>query len=329
MPIDYRLRPVRVPDDYDRLAALLNRIDPSRAVTVEALHNEDRYIPTEENLSFDTTSLLIGHGRERVLAVDEAGRAIGFGIVWRAPWTPPGSLASMSAVDPVYRRRGVGTALREHIESWGRQRGANSLGAEAADHPVDYVAFAQKRGYAIDAHVYTSSLDLAAFNEDRFIGAVERAHDFGIRFFTLADDPSEQAESKLYALYRDTLRDNPGHVGDLEDVDSWRREAIDESKTRKDWVLIAADGDRFVGVTTMFPTDEPAVAYTHYTGVDRTYRGRGLGLALKLLSFRAAREFGVTAMSTETEAGNVPILTINRKLGYVPGPGRYRVIKQL
>ncbi len=28
-------------------------------------------------------------------------------------------------------------------------------------------------------------------------------------------------------------------------------------------------------------------------------------MALKLLSFRAAREFGVTAMSMETEAGNV------------------------
>ncbi len=329
MRVEFRLRAVHVPDDYGRIAALYTRIEPSCTVTAEDIREQDTGIPTEDNLSSDPGGLLVGHGRERVLAVDVLDHAIGFGTVWRAPWTPPGALASLFGVDPAYRRQGVGTALLTHLESWGRQRKARVLMAEIPDHPTDNLLFVQTRGYAVDAHVVTSALDLASSDHGRFDSVIEMVQGTGIRFLTLADDPDGQAESKLYVLYRDTLRDNPGHVGDLPDFAQWRTEAIDASTTRKDWVLIAVEGDRYVGVTTMLPTEEPGIAYTDYTGVDRAYRGYGIALALKLLSFRAARSAGLSTMTTETEASNAPMLAVNRKLGYRPGPGRYRIIKQL
>jgi len=327
--MQFHLRPVYLPDDYRGMAELFGRVEPARPVSAGDLQSEDQGIPVEPDLSLNDDGLLIGHGRERVLAVNDDGRVIGFGATWRAPWTPSGHLLSLLCVEPTCRRRGVGTALLDHLESWGRAQGAAILESETPDEPPDILAFVQKRGYDVDAHVVGFALNLATFDESRCSGVIEVVESSGIRLLALADDPSEMATMKIYELYRETLRDNPGWIGELPAFDEWRREALDPSKARHDRVLIAADGDRFVGVTNLHNTPQPSVLHTDYTGVDRGYRGRQIGLALKLLSCRAALRDGATTMTTETETSNISMLAINRTLGYARGSGRYRVIKRL
>lgn len=63
--------------------------------------------------------------------------------------------------------------------------------------------------------------------------------------------------------------------------------------------------------------------YNMITGVDRAHRGRGVALALKLLSIEYARRCGADYIRTHNDAENAPILAINRKLGYQPQPGLY------
>ena len=50
-----------------------------------------------------------------------------------------------------------------------------------------------------------------------------------------------------------------------------------------------------------------------------SYRGRGLGLAVKLASIRWAAANGITQMVTTNDETNAPMLAINRRLGYAPG----------
>ena len=57
------------------------------------------------------------------------------------------------------------------------------------------------------------------------------------------------------------------------------------------------------------------------TGVRREHRGRGLALALKLLSFRLMKERGCTETMTHNDSANQAILALNRQLGYQPRPG--------
>ena len=71
------------------------------------------------------------------------------------------------------------------------------------------------------------------------------------------------------------------------------------------------------------------MAYTDYTGVLRSYRGRGVALALNARSLEAVRAVGVKRVMTEMELGNVALRTVNERLGFEPGSGRVRLVKAM
>ena len=62
-------------------------------------------------------------------------------------------------------------------------------------------------------------------------------------------------------------------------------------------------------------------AITSMTGVAPEHRGRGLALALKLLSFRFLKAHGYAETRTHNDTANPPILRLNEKLGYRRLPG--------
>jgi RimJ/RimL family protein N-acetyltransferase len=63
-------------------------------------------------------------------------------------------------------------------------------------------------------------------------------------------------------------------------------------------------------------------AYNLFTGVDSRYRGRKLAQAVKVLALRYARDvLGASTVRTHHNAKNLPMIAIDRKLGYVQMPG--------
>ncbi len=66
-------------------------------------------------------------------------------------------------------------------------------------------------------------------------------------------------------------------------------------------------------------------AHNDMTGVRREYRGRGIALALKLLAIRFARSVGAQEITTSNDSLNAPMLAVNRKLGYQPQNGQYKL----
>ena len=67
--------------------------------------------------------------------------------------------------------------------------------------------------------------------------------------------------------------------------------------------------------------------YNMMTGVMPHHRGQKLAQVLKLQSIQFAKAFGADYILTHNDSENDPMLAINRKLGYVPQPGVYRLIK--
>jgi GNAT superfamily N-acetyltransferase len=67
---------------------------------------------------------------------------------------------------------------------------------------------------------------------------------------------------------------------------------------------------------------ETGRAHNMFTGTLRAYRGRGLGLAVKLASIHWAAAHGATMMATHNDETNAPMLAINRRLGYAPAGRR-------
>lgn len=66
----------------------------------------------------------------------------------------------------------------------------------------------------------------------------------------------------------------------------------------------------------------PSSVWTGFTGVLREHRGKGLARTLKLETLVQAIDLGVTAVETDNDSENTPILHINEELGYDEMPGK-------
>lgn len=100
--------------------------------------------------------------------------------------------------------------------------------------------------------------------------------------------------------------------------------------SRPEYVLIALDGDRYVGVAHLLHQTSTESMYHEYTGVDKAYRGRGIGFALKVSAVQLAKQLKIKYLRTNNDSLNHPMLHINRDLlGYKPVPGRYKMVKKL
>lgn len=322
----FLLRSLKLPEDYAQLAQLFQLIR-NEPVDAEALAQEDRSLPAQNRLSRSNSGLLEGFGRERVVVESDSDGIIGYGVAWRAPWTDPGALASLYCVHPDFCKQGVGQMILAHIEKWAQDIGAKLLMSEVKDWVPDSLPFFLNRGYTVDAHVFELVLDLQSFDRTLLSAIQEAGNDRDIRYLALGEASDTETRQKLYDLYRETLIDNPGFVGSLPDFDQWQTEALPND--RQVHVFVAVDQDRFVGVTTLFATDEPGLFYTDYTGVSKAYRGRRIATTLKLRSIQAAWKAGAHTLYTDTEAGNKPMQAVNRGLGYVPGRGAYRILKHI
>jgi predicted GNAT superfamily acetyltransferase len=93
--------------------------------------------------------------------------------------------------------------------------------------------------------------------------------------------------------------------------------------------ILAADGDQFVGLSAVGYFEQSNSCYNLMTGVLASHRGRKIAQALKLRSIQFAKAIGAAYIRTNNDSENAAMLAINRKLGYVPKPGIYRLYNRL
>jgi GNAT superfamily N-acetyltransferase len=314
--VTIRLRELRKPEDLPRIVALENSVNPEPTSVAQLM---------EQDAKFPIDGL-----RERVVALDDQEQVIGFGICQRVPWMKSGKFGQFVSVDQAMARTGVGHKLITHLDGWAKSQGATLLQSYVRDNLPGSVAFALAHGFQIDRHVFESTLDLATFDEARFAGTVAKVTATGIQFITMADRPGDVTERDCYETVRLSTMDVPGNDDvQFAPFETWRKWAMEGDTVRLDCIIMAVDGDHIVGVTAMKPVPETGAMYTHYTGVHPAYRGRKLSLALKLLAVAAAKRYGAPYMRTNNDSQNLPMLATNRKLGYVPCPGEYRMYKEL
>ena len=98
-----------------------------------------------------------------------------------------------------------------------------------------------------------------------------------------------------------------------------KRMFFEGSGMDRDTTIIALRGDEIVGMTVT-AVKENGAAYTNFTGVARSERGKGIALAMKLLALRALRKRGIKLFGTTNDEQNAAMRGINRKMGYVPEP---------
>jgi GNAT superfamily N-acetyltransferase len=325
--VEFLIRSIRTPDDYEAVASLINFI-ASEPVSAKQLLEDELKIPPGQ-LHYNEDGYLMGWDRPKWVAEDERGEVIAYGIAWRAPWTEPGALSHTVIVHPDVRSRGVGTALYNTMCQWVNEVKASRLIDYIRESDEVSLSYAARRGYEVERHTFESVLDIADFNRHDLFDTISTVEHAGIQLVTLADEPGEESEIKLYELYKETSPDIPGYTGDYPDFHEWKKWNIGQPGTDPAWIHIAKEGDTYIGVATLVQNEQTRAMYHEYTGVRKAYRERHIALALKLISIQTARKVGAPYLRTHNDSMNVPMLRINRDLlGFRAEPGNFKVVRE-
>lgn len=311
------------PDDLPRVVELQNRYSrPAQRQTVADVARWESMSDPKE---------------VRVRLVLEAGPALagvagaGDGGKWRPP---DGSWGAWLRIDDAWKRRGIGTVVADALEAFARAHGAPSLTAGLRGDEEDGIAFARGRGYEEFHRRQTSYLDLTTFDASRFEAPEAIASRGGFRLASYeelaAAAPDRDAlRHRIHDLHTETWNDVPTPeipaAPSFEDV---MRFAFDSPTFEPRATTFALRGDELVGLT-LADVNGSGVGYTFMTGVATSARGKGLALAMKLRAIDVLKRRGVKLFGTTNDKDNVPMLAVNRKLGYEPEPPSIRMKKAL
>ncbi|MFJ9059268.1 GNAT family N-acetyltransferase [Streptomyces sp. NPDC102409] len=247
--------------------------------------------------------------RYRLLVAEEDGEVIGTAQVGISHESPePGQGFCNPYVHPDRRGRGAGSLLLRSGEEHLAGAGATAVYAWVLDGPA-HRAFAAKRGYAARRPAHFLRLDLANGPLPPLLElpagvALLTAADF-------ADDPRPLFEADAETT-ADEPSDTPVEFSDYENwlATTWRRPGFDHALT----TVVTVDGR--IAAFSAAETDGLTRYRTAMTGTLRAFRGRGLAKLAKNDSLHRARAAGYTDAYTGNDAGNGPMLAVNRWFGY-------------
>jgi mycothiol synthase len=175
------IRPFRFDQaDYEDLAEVRNTLFPEYPISAAEWRRMDER--RDAKLIF-----------KRMIAEHE-GRPVGGLIFENLIWQyHPRKFYASVWVHPAYQRRGFGGALYERLLAEITPHEPLIVRNNVREDYVDSLRFAARRGWAEEKRSWESRLDVAAFDQGRFAGAMERAKGAGITFSTAAPMRSDPA----------------------------------------------------------------------------------------------------------------------------------------
>jgi len=257
--------------------------------------------PTVENLRFN----LYSKSSLVYLVARVADEPVGCAFV--DPWT---NFAECDiAVVPVFRRRGIGSALLAEVSAHARRLGKESLHGEIKESDAEARAFLEHRAFVQTGGEQAVVLDLEGLDPP------EVDPPPGIRIVSRAEEPD--LLEQMYVIGVQADEDIPGSSG-VQTFEQWRAHEIDKPTRRPELCFIALVGDEVVGYAALQVFGDEA--HHGLTATRRDWRRRGVGSALKRAEIAAAKRAGFRRLVTESEERNEPMRRLNEKLGYVPAP---------
>ncbi len=294
--------------DYEPIVALGARIDPDQPPSIEANRHRDRtWDPRYSKLR---------------LVVTRAEQVLGWGQVAHMWWAfHPRHFVMRLQVDPTAQGRGLGSALYERLlqqlDEWDAELVRTDTNA-ARQATLDWLLHRdfseiQRR---IELRLAVVDVELARFPDpDQLLSAR------GIRATTLAAERAPGGERLLRELYDLEIlggEDEPRpEQGIAMSYDRFLTQELDEPSALPDGNFLAFEGERLIGMSRLQrDLARPGSLQQGFTTVHPDYRGRGIALALKLLTVRYAQANGYREIATGNDTTNAPMLHINQVLGF-------------
>jgi GNAT superfamily N-acetyltransferase len=276
---------------------------------------------TPESIAYDT-----GHmhpdAHYHPLVAEEDGETIGTAQVGLAhDSSEPGQAYLNIYVQPDRTRRGAGSLLVRAGEEYLASVGATTVFAWVLDEPGNR-AFAERHGYRPSRSAHFLRLDLA--NHD--LPPLQEPPQ-GVELRTgsdFADDPRP-----LFRLDAETISDEPSDIGHaFTEYEAWLEETWRHPLFSPELTSVAVVDGRPVAFSAA-RTDGGVRYGTVMTGTARAFRGRGLAKLAKNHSLHRARAAGCTEAFTGNDAGNGPMIAINKWFGYEICATEVRHVREL
>jgi GNAT superfamily N-acetyltransferase len=141
-----------------------------------------------------------------------------------------------------------------------------------------------------------------------------------VRIVSRAERPD--VVEPMYEVSRAADEDVPG--ARVRSFEEFRAVDIDRPARLPELCFVAIAGGEVIGYAIL--EDYGSEAHHGLTAVKRSWRRRGVALALKRTQIAAAKARGFRRLVTESEERNEPMRNLNLKLGYRPEPGLSMVV---
>jgi GNAT superfamily N-acetyltransferase len=287
--------------DADAAAELVRPLQPGILITPAYLAHRERSEPERS--------------KRRTWLADEDADVVAFATS-SVKWDEPGVVGRFwIGVRPDRRKRGIGGALYELAEDHARREGVQRLTVEVDDDPEGR-RFVEARGFeAISAEI-VSSLDPERTDLGELDQLAESTSSAGFELKTLQAMAGRRAD--MAAFYDAAGAWTPGFdaASQVKADELWRY-IFERPDLSWDGSFVVLDGqDRLVSLASLVVDLERGRAENDWTATLPELRGRRLALLVKLATIRWARDAGVREIVTANDDDNVPMLTLNQRLGY-------------
>jgi len=289
--------------DASAIVKLIRETSPNAVISVESWRQREKAVPPR------------AQARGWVAEIDAS--VVAYAEAWRAFFGSESRTGFVGvSVTGLRRRRGIGGALYETACAHLATLDVDDVLARFHENDAG-IAFASALGFR------PARAETEAFLDPR---AVHESPDPAIDL-----RPVSEADLRLvHAVDLEATLDMP--LTELVDdipYDEWEKHVLDHPLFTAEGSFVAMVDGVAAAVSLLTFDPETGRSANMFTGTLRAYRGRGLGLAVKLASIHWAAEHGATSMATNNDETNAPMLAINRRLGYRPSGRRVEDLKHL
>jgi GNAT superfamily N-acetyltransferase len=252
--------------------------------------------------------------RRTWLAV-ESGEVAGFATS-AVKWDEPGVVGRFwIGVWPDRRRRGIGTALYDLAERHARTTGVQRLTVEVDDDPEGR-RFVEARGFEPISAELVSSLDPERADLGALDALVAESSAAGFELKTLEAMAGRRDDLAAFYEAAGAWPPGGGETNRITAEELWRL-IFERPDLSWDGSFVVLDGQgRLVSLASLVVDLERGRAENDWTATLPELRGRRLALLAKLATIRWALDVGIREIVTANDDDNVPMLTLNQRLGY-------------
>ncbi len=240
-------------------------------------------------------------------------------------------------VDKSHTGKGIGRFLYAKLLEWVKSnKQFTTLLARTKENIKQTLKFLEADGgWKAIWYAFNQRLDLSKWDPNSYIiNPEEILHKQGLEIVTLYEICDENKDAVLREFYElaknvSTAIPNPFGIEETWDYKVFRKE-LDYPGFDPKWIIFAREKNtkKLVAITYIQFKANGEV-WTGLTGTLSEYRKRRIASALKVIMTRRAKDVGVKILSTHNDNGNVAMLRINERLGYVKGPASITFEKKL